>query len=168
MTTQQLLWANCAALALLAITIYISRATFRRVVSALAGGIAAALLNVGQDALAHSTGWWHYPSVKTPYGPMLMYSVVVLWYGAGVALIGWRVTRRFGGRGLMAFIGVMGIYGPARDYAAGAWSGAIVFAPGVVPVIADAACWASGMALAQGVMRLVGGPAKNDRLARLG
>lgn len=52
-----------------------------------------------------------------------MYTVVALWYGAGVALIGWRVIRRFGGRGLVTFIGIMGVYGPIRDYGAARWSG---------------------------------------------
>ena len=167
MTTQQLLLANCAALALLGVTIYLTRATFRRVAGALAGGVAAALLNMEQDRFAYAAGWWQYPFVNTPHGPVLMYIVVVLWYGGGVALIGWRVTRRFGGGGLVAFIGLMGIYGPTRDYLGAALTKAIIFAPGIIPVLADAACWASGMALAQGVMRLTAGPARADRLARL-
>lgn len=166
MTTRLLLLANCASALLLAITIYFTRATFRRAAGALAGGVAAAMLNAAQDTLAHYQGWWYYPFVQTPYAPMLIYTAVALWYGGGVALVGWRVTRRFGGRGLAAFIGIMGLYGPARDYAAATWSGLITFAPGVVPVLADAACWASGMALAQAVMRLVAGPARSDRLAR--
>ncbi|MGH9775429.1 MAG: hypothetical protein ACRD50_10835 [Candidatus Acidiferrales bacterium] len=166
MTTQELLLGNLAAAALLGITIYISRATFRRVAGAAAGGIAAVILNVGQDKFARSVGWWHFPSMSTPQATVLMYTAVALWYGAGVALIGWRATRRFGWQGLVTFIGIMSVYGPARDYLVARFSGAIVFAPGISPIIADAACWASGMALAQGMMRLFAGPARNDPLAR--
>jgi hypothetical protein len=120
------------------------------------------------DILGHCLGWWHYLGVDTPYGQWWMYTVAALWYGAGVALIGWRLTRRFGWRGQVAFLAAMAIFGPVRDYiATAAAPGFIVFGPGVVPVLADSACWASGMALGQLVLRLVAGPARSDQLARL-
>jgi len=99
MTTSQLILTDCVSLILLGITTLLTRATPRRILGALAGGLAAALLNVGEDIVAFSLGWWYYPSVATSYGPPLMYVAVGLWYGAGVALIGWRLTRRFGWRG---------------------------------------------------------------------
>jgi len=36
----------------------------------------------------------------------LLYLALWLWYGVGVTLIGWRISRRFGWRGLIGFIGL--------------------------------------------------------------
>jgi hypothetical protein len=159
-----LIVADCAALVLLGVTVYLTLATFRRLVGALVAGVTVTLLIAGADALARKVGWWYYPSLNTLYGLLLMYLAAALWYGAGVALIGWRLTRRFGWRGLAAFVAVMGIVGPLRDYSGAALTGGIVFAPGIVPVLGDAVCWAGGMAVAQAVMRLVAGPARKDKL----
>jgi hypothetical protein len=164
MTTRMLIVADCAALVLLGMTVYLTRATFRRLVGALMAGVTVTLLVAGADVLARKLGWWYYPSLKTPYELVLMYLAAALWYGAGVALIGWRLTRRFGWRGLGAFVGVMGIVGPLRDYAGAAMTGAVVFGPGIIPVLGDAVCWAGGMAIAQAVMRLLVGSAGMDKL----
>ena len=164
MTTRMLILADCAALVLLGLTAYLTRATLRRLVGALIAGVTVTLLIAGADALVRKVGWWYYPSLNTPYGLLLMCLAAALWYGAGVALIGWRLTRRFGWRGLAMFVGVMGVVGPLRDYAGAALTGAIVFGPGIVPVLGDAVCWAGGIAIAQAVMRLVAGPARKDRL----
>jgi hypothetical protein len=43
-------------------------------------------------------------------------SLLWLWYGVAVTLIGWRVSRRFGWRGFIGFIGFLAVYGPLRDY----------------------------------------------------
>jgi len=166
MTTRVLILADCAALVLLAITIYFTRATFRRVAGALIAGVTITVLIAGVDALAGKLGWWHYPGTETAFAPALMYVAAALWYGAGAGLIGWRLIRRFGWRGFVGFVGGMGVFGPLRDYAGAAATGAIVFAPGIVPALADAGCWAGGMAMAQVVMRLVSGPARSDPLRR--
>jgi hypothetical protein len=164
MTTHVLLLADGIALILLGITVYLTRAAPRRVVGALIGGFTVTAVMEGVDALASERGWWYYPSVTTPYGPPLMYVAAALWYGAGVALIGWRLTRRFGWRGLVGLVAVAAILGPVRDHVGSAATGAIVFGPGIVPALMDAACWACGIALVQGVMRLVAGQARSDRL----
>src|SRR6266542_4437899 len=164
MTTRVLIIADCVALALLGTTVYLTRATLRRVVGALIGGFTVTALMAGVDALARERGWWSYPNVSTPYGLPLMYVAAALWYGAGVALIGWRLTRRFGWHGLIGLVGVAAILGPVRDYAYAAVTGVIIFGPGIQPALLDAACWASGIAAAQGIMRLVAGPAGSDRL----
>jgi len=166
MTTGLLLLGNGVALSLLFVTAYLTRATLRRFLAATIAGLTVSFLMAGVDALARDLGWWRYPGSTTPYAPVLMYLAAGLWYGAGVALIVWRVTRRFGRRGLAAFLGIAGILGPARDYAGAAVTGVIVFAPGIVPLLADALCWIAGMAAIQGLMRLIAGPARGDRLAR--
>jgi hypothetical protein len=96
-----------------------------------------------------------------------MYPTVVLMF-AVLALIGWRITRRFGWRGQEAFLFSLAILGTLRDYRwAARFPELIVFAPGIVTVLVDAACWVSLAGLAQLLMRWVAGPANGDALARL-
>jgi len=153
-------------LVVLVATAYFTRATARRVIGALMGGVAVGVVGVGVEILAHTMGWWRYPSVQTAYGPPLMYPTVVLMF-AVIALIGWRVTRRFGWRGQWAFLLSLAILGTVRDYG---WAARlpelIVFAPGIVTVLVDAACWVSLAVLAQIVMRWIAGPVDRDALAR--
>jgi hypothetical protein len=168
MTTQQsiLVAATCVYLVALVATVYFTRATVRRVAGALIGGVAVGVMGVGIETLAHTLGWWRYPSVETPYGPPLMYPVLVLLFTT-LALIGWRATRRFGWRGQEVFLGAVTVWGVLRDYAvAHRLVGFIVFAPSIRLTLVDDACWAGLMALAQGVMRLVTGPVGGDPLAR--
>jgi hypothetical protein len=168
MTMQQfiLIAASCVYLVALVATAYFTRATARRVVGALMGGVAVGVVGVGVEILAHTLGWWRYPSVETTYGPPFMYLTVVLMF-AVLALIGWRVTRRFGWRGQGIFLVALAILGTLRDYQ---WAARlpeiIVFAPGIGIVLADAACWVSLSGLAQAVMSWVAGPVNGDALAR--
>ena len=84
-----------------------------------------------------------------------------------IYLITWRVARRFGWRGLAACLIVVGVVGPPRDYLYVAvfpqWG---AFAPGLAPVLADAATYIGLVALGHAVMRFVSGPARGSRLAR--
>jgi len=165
-TTQILLLVACVYLAGLAVVTYFTRATRRRFLGALAGGLAVAVVGVGVEVLFQTLGFWHYPSAEQPYGPLLMYPVIVLMW-AGYSLIGWRVMRRFGWRGQVMFLAAVTVLGTLRDYlVAGQALGFITLAPGIATVLVDAVCWAGLTALAQGVMRLVAGPAAADRLAR--
>src|SRR5438067_13900856 len=98
-----LLMAAVVYTVVLALVACFARATRRRLLGALAGGLAVAVVGVGVECLAHTLGWWRYPSVNTPYGPPLMYPIVVLVW-ATLSLIGWRVVRRFGWRGELVFL----------------------------------------------------------------
>jgi hypothetical protein len=165
-TTQILLLGACVYLAGLAVVTYFTRATRRRFFGALAGGLAVAVVGVGVEVLFQTLGFWRYQSAEQPYGPVLMYPVLVLMW-AGYSLIGWRVMRRFGWRGQVVFLAAVMALGTLRDYlVAGQALGFIALAPGIATVLVDAVCWAGLTALAQGVMRLVAGPAAADRLAR--
>src|SRR5690348_7214293 len=113
--TQLIILASCVYLSMLVAAIYFTRATTRRVVGALAGGGAAALVGAGVEALAHARGWWRYTSDDTPIGPVGMYPVIVVVF-AFLALIGWIVTRRFGCRGTAVFLGALAVVGALRDY----------------------------------------------------
>jgi hypothetical protein len=164
---QQLLaLAACVYLVVFAVTIYFTRATARRALGAAAGGVAVAVVGLGVELLCQALGFWHYPSDDTGRGPLLMYPVLVLMF-AVLALLGWRVVRRFGWRGAVAFLALVTVLGALRDYfEAGQALGMIVLAPGITTVLVDMGCWAGLTALAQGVMRLVAGPASADRLSR--
>ena len=151
---------------LLIAAVYFTRATKRRVLGAVAGGGAVALVGAGVEAFAHARGWWRYTSDDTPFGPLAIYPLLVVAF-AFLALIGWRVMRRFGWRGLAVFLGVLAVVGTLRDYLiSGRIMGLVVFAPGFVLVFIDAFLWAGLTALAIAVMRAVSGPARDDRLAR--
>jgi hypothetical protein len=166
MMTKILILAWVVYGALLTAAVYFTRATIRRLLGSLAGGGSVALVSAGVEALAHARGWWRYTSDDTPYGPLAIYPLLIVAF-AFLALIGWRVIRRFGGRGLAVFLAILAVVGTLRDYLiSGSLMGLIVFAPGAVLVVIDAFLWAGLTALAIAVMRAVSGPAQNDRLAR--
>lgn len=167
MTLQQLMaLASAVYLVLVVATIYFTRATTRRVLAALAGGGLVAVAGFGVEVLCQALGLWRYPSDDSGYGPLAMYPAVVLIF-AFLSLIGWRVMRRFGWRGEVVFLAAVTVLGTVRDYKiAEHATGIIVFTPGLTTVLADLVAWGGLTALAQGVMRLVAGPAAADRLAR--
>jgi hypothetical protein len=145
-----------------------TRAPARRVLDALAGGVCVAAFTAGWDHLAHLTGWWSHPP-GAPYGPSASprayYLGVGLWYGAGVGLLGWSITRRFGYRGTLAFLASLGAYGVVRDSVAARRFRVLSFGPGPGPLLADAIAWSSTAGAAQLVMRLLAGhtPPTRDR-----
>ena len=146
-------------------TAYFTRATRRRILGALAGGGAVALVGTGVEALGHARGWWRYTFDDTPIGPLAMYPSIVVAF-AVLAWIGWRVARRFGTRGLRVFLGILAVVGTLRDYLiAGRLMGLVEFAPGVVPAIIDGLLWAGLTGLAIAVLRAVSGPARDDERA---
>src|SRR4051812_4570885 len=63
-------------LTLLAVTTYFARPTRRRFLGALAGGVAVAVVGVGIESLFHNLGFWHYPSVGEPYGPVALFPLL--------------------------------------------------------------------------------------------
>jgi hypothetical protein len=79
----------------------------------------------------------------------------------------WRVARRFGSRGLALCVLAAAIIGPPRDYMIAAlhpeW---MVFAPGLVPVLAVSVIYAGFVAVGHVAMWFVAGPARADPLAR--
>lgn len=88
-----------------------------------------------------------------------------------LSLIGWRIDRRFGLRGVLIFLACIAVYGLLRDFLgtrAVSASGfhLLVLSPGLLTVVADALCWVGCVVLAMLVMRLVAGTAQADRLSR--
>ena len=167
MSPQELLLVGMGVhLAYLCAAVHFTRASVRRVLGALVGGVVVAVFGFGVELVCQALGQWHYPSDDTGRGPLLMYpSLALLW--ATLALIGWRVMRRYGWRGEAVFLASVALLGTLRDYfVAGQALGAIVLAPGVTTVLVDIVCWGGQTAMAQALMWSVAGPAGADRLAR--
>jgi hypothetical protein len=135
-------------------------------VGALAGGAAVGFMGLGAITLGNELGLWHVPIYWTPYFLALFY----LGFAISVTpiyLVTWRLARRFGWRGLAVFTCIVAIIGPPRDYLiATMFPKWMVFAPGVAPILADAVTYVCIVVLGHAVMRLIAGPAREDRLAR--
>ena len=161
--------APVAALGLL--VIYFTKARLWRVSAALLGGLFGGLLNLVADLVAFRLGLWHYASTHPAYASPWFYVTAGLGYGAVASLIGWRIDRRFGRRGVLIFLACVAAFGLLRDFLLTAAANAsgihlLVLAPGPLTVLADALCWVGCVGIALLVMRLVAGPARRDRLAR--
>jgi hypothetical protein len=164
-TLQMLLMIGLYAVAL-AVVIYFTRATARRIVGALIGGAVAALLALGSITLCETLGWWQIPFASTPYFVLVFYVGVAITCSP-IYLVTWRVARRFGRRGLAVFVAMVAVVGPPRDYLyAATFPKWMVFSPGVMPILADSVTYIGIVAVGHAVMRLVAGPARADRLAR--
>ena len=164
MTLLQLIVVTGAYLVELVVVVYFTRATSRRIVGAFAGGAAVGCFGMGAIALGNAWGLWHVPIFWTPYFVGLFYLGLVISV-TPIYLVTWRLARRFGWRGLAVFIGIVAIIGPPRDYLiALTFPKWMVFAPGVAPILADAATYVGIVAIGHTVMRLVAGPSRDDRL----
>ena len=164
MTTQQLHLFNALFLVVLVVVTVLTRATARRIAGALAGAAAFGVVALGIIALGERVGWWHMAITWKPYFVTLLLIDFVLC--AFIYLITWRVARRFGSRGLAVVVVVATVIGPVHDYWYMArfpeWG---AYAPGVAPVLAVAATYVVMVVVGHGVMRLIAGPAREDRLA---
>jgi hypothetical protein len=165
MTTQQLHFFNCLYFCVLTLVAICTRATLRRISGALAGGLAAGLLALGIIGLGERVDWWHMAITWEPYFLTLL--LIDFMLCAFIFLITWRITRRFGWRGLAAVLIVLAVIGPPRDYwymnHFPEWGS---YGPGIAPILAISATYVVFVLVGHGVMRLVAGPAGEDRLAR--
>ena len=120
---------------------------------------------MGSVALGETVGWWHFAFSWDPYFLTLL--VIDFALGGFIFLITWRITRRFGWRGLAMFLVVLAMIGPPRDYwymrQFPEWGR---YGPGIAPVLAISATYVLMVLAGHGAMRLVAGPAGDDRLAR--
>jgi hypothetical protein len=109
------IFAVIAAPLLFALFASFTRATPRRMVGALVGGLGFGAANALWDVAGYYAGWWHYPFTTAPTAALPLYLAGGLFYGSALGLIGWRVTRRFGLRGVLVFLVLFTLYGMARD-----------------------------------------------------
>jgi hypothetical protein len=165
MTTQQLHLFNGLAIVLLVVVSILTRATARRVAGALAGGAAAGVVVLSIIALGEEVGWWHMAITWEPYFLALLWIDFAL--SAFPFLITWRITRRFGWRGLGVAVASAAAIGPSRDrwymQRFPEWG---TYRPGIAPVLAISATYVLLLVAGHGVMRLVAGSARGSPLAR--
>ena len=153
MTILQIIIVTFAYLVVLVAAVYFTRPTLRRVMGALAGGAAVGLFGMGAIVLGNALEVWRVPISWTPTFVSLFYLAFAV-SASPIYLVTWRLARRFGWRGLAVFIGVVAIIGPPRDYLyAATFPEWMVFAPGVAPILADAAAYVGIVALGHAVMR---------------
>ena len=167
MTTTQLYLFylfNFFYLVLSVVVVILTRATPRRIVGALAGGAASGVVTLCLIALWECLGWWH---MVIPWGPyFLTLSLICMTLCAFIFLITWRIARRFGWRGLAVVLVVLAVIGPLRDqWFMRRFPELGSYGPGIAPVLAISASYVVLVLVGHGVMRLVAGPAREDRLA---
>jgi hypothetical protein len=165
MTAQQIHLFNCLYLAILVVVAIVTRATAWRITGALAGAGAMYPVGLAIVALGERVRWWHW---EFPWEPNFLTALGInCALCAFVFLITWRIARRFGGRGLAVLAVVAAVMGPIRDKSFverfPEWGS---FAPGVAPVLAISVTYILSGIVGHGVMRIVAGPASEDRLAR--
>ena len=160
-TVQMLLMIGLYAAALVAV-IYFTCANARRIAGALAGSAVVGLMALGSIKLCEALGWWKIPSTSTRYFLFILYAGLVI-ACAPIYLVTWRVSRRFGWRGLAVFVTIVAVVGPPRDYLyATMFPKWMVFSPGLAPILADSATYIGIVLVGHVVMRLVAGPACED------
>jgi hypothetical protein len=165
MTTQQIFLFTALYLVVVVVVAVLTRATARRIFGALAGGAAFGVVALGIIALGERVGWWHMAITWEPYFLILM--LIGFTPCAFIFLITWRIARRFGWRGLAVVLAVVAVIGPPRDYwymrRFPEWGS---YGPGFAPTLAISATYVLLVLVGHGVMRLIAGPACEDRLAR--
>jgi hypothetical protein len=166
MTTQQLHLFNGIGLLMLVVVAVLTRATWPRIVGALAGGAAFTVVTLAILRLGEDVGWWHMVIQWQPFHLTLLFIDFAL-PAAYLNLITWRIARRFGSRGLAVATAVAAVIGPPRDRMYmerfPEWGS---YGPGIAPVLAVAAIYVIMVVLGYAVMRQVAGPPGDDRLAR--
>jgi hypothetical protein len=145
---------------------YFTRADFRRIAGAAAGGAVFGVVALIAVALGEEQGWWRVPKAGSSYFQLLIWICVAV-SCAPVYLITWRLARRFGRLGLASCVVAAALIGPPRDYAiAAAFPNWIDFTPGITPILADATLYVLLVAVGHASMRMLAGPAQGDSLAR--
>jgi hypothetical protein len=161
----QLALYTYAILAAAGLAVYFSRATSRRLAGALVGASAFVLTGVVAVRATFLLGWWRLAasdlSLAMPVGLVV---IDAAGYAAILALLSWRVGRRFGWRGQPAFTLVASVWGAARDYAGAAANGLVTIAPGIAPFLGWSTAWCCGIVVMEAAMRLVAGPPQGDQL----
>ena len=167
---QLVLWL-CLAPAAWGGTVFLTRARFRRVMGALAGGILFGATWFFKLRLDYSMGWWRTRFAETP-DPLSLFSPASMVLGIAVLsallfLVSWRVARRFGWAGVAVFIVAVSADLTVRDRMYwDTFMQMMTVSWGIQPLLADTALFVLGFTLGHAAMRMVAGPAKGDGLSR--
>jgi hypothetical protein len=145
---------------------FLARANARRVAGAMCSVLMFTALSAPIDTLALEAGWWRYPSCDNPpHPPLPIYLGQAFQFVGCVALIAWRVQRRFGTRGVKRLGAIVCGVGLVRDLSVAAiFPEMIRFGAMPASAIADVGAWAVVVLVAVLVTRIVAGPASSDAL----
>jgi hypothetical protein len=165
MTTQQLYAFTALYVVVFIVVAILTRATARRIVGALAGGLVAGVALLGVVQFCEYMGWWR---MELPWEPhFLTIFIISMAIGGFVFLLTWRIARRFGWRGLAVTLVIAAVLGPVRDQwymnRFPEWGS---YAPGIAPILAISAAYVILGVLGHATMRFIAGPAAADPLAR--
>ena len=158
--SQALLIGFIVAPSLFVLCAYFTKATSRHVLGAVLGVGVYALVEYVWDRAAAIYGWWTYPA-WTANGrfPLTGYLLAGIVGGGAMGLIGWRIIRRWHGKGLAAFLGFWVLYAIVHDYGGSrlfASSNLMAFGPGPVPILANMLWYITGNALPQIPIWMIG------------
>jgi hypothetical protein len=157
---------------LLVASAYVTRARGRQILGGAAGAAAYGLATFTWDRVAAIAGWWHYPFDPSATGQVLALELIAgVVAGGAFGLVGWRLTGRFGWRGLTGFLVVWSIWGAVHDLGGSALfadSNLMVFSRGLGPAVADVLNYTTCGAVAQLAIRLVAGPGAERPAAQPG
>jgi hypothetical protein len=160
---QAILIGLVVAPVIFALCAYFTHASLRRTLGGLMGAIAYCLAQYAWDRFAALAGWWSYPgyepSTVWPMPPAI-YIFSGLVFG-GFGLVGWRITCRFGWKGLVIFLAAWGLWGFTLDHSGSSLfssSRLMVIGAGAAAGIADFLVYVSCMAAVLLAIRVIGGP----------
>jgi hypothetical protein len=162
-TTFQVLYL-AGAISFFILVLSATRARRRRIAGVLASVLVFTAISAPIDMLGYRTGLWFYPScVDPPHPPLAVYVGQALIFVGGIALVGWRVQRRYGARGLLVLAAVVCGVGLVRDFSVAAiFPRMLRFGPAPAAELADVGAWAVVVGVALGVTRLVAGASSRD------
>jgi hypothetical protein len=145
---------------------WLTRAGARRVAGAVCSVLVFTAISAPIDNIGIDMGWWRYPSyANPPHPPLALYLGQAFEFVGTIALIGWRVQRRFGARGVAWLTAIACGAGLVRDLSvAHLMPDVIRFGAMPGSVVADIAAWAIVVFVALAVTRVVAGRADADAL----
>jgi hypothetical protein len=146
---------------------YFTRATRRRVLAAVVSCLMTFML-IGPliDFVLYPLGLFRFPG-GARLQPLAIYAQAAVGF-AIVALVAWRLVRRFGSPGLLGLVVAFMILLPPRDYVVGTFTHWVEFTRGAASLLADSIGNGLAVLISFGLMRLVGGPAGADPLRGVG
>ena len=153
-------------LAILAVVVFLTRATPQRFLGAVAGGAFGGVSLLWKYWFDVYAGWWH-PQISGLWDPMFlaMFGLVHVAASAAAMLLLWRLSRRFGTGAAILVVMAVAPLGAFKERAY--WAGVLpLFTAsfGLGPILGDTLMWVVISLVSLGLMRLVAGPARGDRL----
>jgi hypothetical protein len=142
------------------ISAYLTHATRRHILGALAGACLYAGVNYVWDRAAAAFGWWTYPAWSASgQFPLTGYILAGIVGGGAFGLVGWHIIRRWRWKGLAVFLLFWAVYALVHDYGGSllfANSNLMLFGVGPVPILADVLWYITGNAVPQAAIWLIG------------